>query len=127
MSRTVLRTILQYVLDGHTPPPEDLRLALALVDTAVWPARVDALHPLRTAFERFTIAEVRRHGGIPHLTPEDIALREAVAELLARGWLDPKDFCSCGHQRETHHVEGRCHGWNCKCTAFVLLAQEGGP
>jgi len=44
----------------------------------------------------------------------------------------PRDVCSCGHYRETHHVWGKCHGWmaggvaegfagrNCKCTGFVL-------
>jgi hypothetical protein len=37
---------------------------------------------LRDAFDRKLIAEVQRHGGIPPLPPEEIALREAIAALL---------------------------------------------
>jgi hypothetical protein len=37
------------------------------------------------------IAEVNHHGGIPHLNPEEMALRDAIAELLSRGtWQAPE-------------------------------------
>ncbi len=36
----------------------------------------------------------------------------------------PEDFCTCGHVRESHHVWGKCHGPNCKCTGFILEPQE---
>jgi len=47
------------------------------------------LRALRQTFEAFTIAEVDRHGGIPHLRPEDVEVRAAIAELLAQ--VPPED------------------------------------
>jgi hypothetical protein len=41
-----------------------------------------AIEKLREAFDARLIAEVKRHGGIPSLLPEEQALREAIAELL---------------------------------------------
>lgn len=43
----------------------------------------EKLRRLRAAFDTHLVAEVRRHGGIPALTAEEMTLREAIAELLA--------------------------------------------
>lgn len=39
-------------------------------------------HELRKAFDTMLIAEVNRHGGIPHLSPEEVKFRNMVAALL---------------------------------------------
>jgi|SRR5215467_1171215 len=55
------------------------------------------LTALRDAFDAMTIAEVKRHGGIPALSEEEVAFRDQVA-LVLEGWArenltgpDPKD------------------------------------
>lgn len=57
----------------------------------------DEIRRLRDAFEAFIIAEVKRHDGIPPLTAEDMALREAIAALLA------------AEPRPTNPPDGRRH------------------
>ena len=37
---------------------------------------------LRDKFSDMLVAEVKRHGGIPHLSKEEMAFREALAEYL---------------------------------------------
>lgn len=44
----------------------------------------DPLAKLRAAFDAELIAEVGRHGGIPALPRETLALRDAIAEVLQR-------------------------------------------
>lgn len=43
----------------------------------------EALTQLRKAFDAHLVAEVKRYGGIPEKSPEEFALIEAIAVLLA--------------------------------------------
>lgn len=44
-----------------------------------------------------------------------------LANLIADSerWERDHEPCSCGHERQTHHAWGKCHGLRCKCTGFV--------
>jgi hypothetical protein len=68
-------------------------------------------------------AEVREHG---IWTSGHSIAAKIVAALRASEGPREHDRCTCGHQREPHHVWGQCHGTfgenarHCKCTKFVL-------
>jgi len=70
----------------HTAETMLARVKQELVEQT---ARADAaekalpdLNKLRIAFDMMLVAEVNRHDGIPHLHPEEMELREVIAELL---------------------------------------------
>lgn len=45
----------------------------------------DAIKDLREKFDNMLAAEVHRHGGIPHLSTEELEFREAMAAFLEGG------------------------------------------
>ena len=73
----------RYVIEGdHAYDNSLTRTTLTLHAGARLVPEPASLANLRAAFERRLITEVERHGGIPSLPPEELALREAIAALL---------------------------------------------
>jgi hypothetical protein len=74
---------------------EDFKAGKADYDRATEPEQMgawairkgypDALKDLREKFDNLLAAEVKRHGGIPHLSEEEVAFREAMAAFLEGG------------------------------------------
>jgi hypothetical protein len=89
---------------------------------------------------RYALDEARRTISVGHPVRDhveaalaDITYYETMTTKTDTDGADPAaplrnpnedDFCSCGHKRESHHIWGRCHGLRCKCTKFVLFADE---
>jgi hypothetical protein len=62
--------------------------------------KFDAKMNLHVRFDEMLVAEVKRHGGIPHLSQEEQAFREAMAAFLESPhldakWLDPRCHDGC--------------------------------
>lgn len=52
-------------------------------NTEVSHQQPSATQTLRDKLDAMLVAEVKRHGGIPHLHPEELEFREAIAEFLS--------------------------------------------
>lgn len=72
--------------------------------------KFDAKVNLHEKFSNMLVAEIKKHGGMPQLSEEEIAFREAMAAFLESPhldakWLDPKCWDGCQSLVFKHELE----------------------